>query len=225
MSYKEFFASFKPGFDPVPVVEKLRSGLSALLGILFTGLAMRYLPQEDGYPLVLLVPMAATATLLYAVPHSPMSQPWPVAFGHVLSGIVGWACSWLIPDPAVAGGCAVGLAIVCMHLAHCLHPPGGATALLMVLNAAQFHHQGWQWAAVTIAANALLSVLFALIINNLIPGRRYPIRRIGVFAPVNGLTKENIEWALTRMDGMIDVSEEDLLDIYRLAIRHARGEK
>ena len=37
------------------------------------------------------------------------------------------------------------------------------------------------------------------------------------------LERADIEWALTQMDGVIDVSEEDLVDIYELAIRHARN--
>lgn len=231
MKFKEYLASFRPGFVAVPFSEKFRSGLAALFGMLFMGLALRYLPQLHGYALILLAPMAATSTLLYAVPHSPMSQPWNVFFGHVLSGIVGWGCSLLIPDPVVAGSCAVGLAIFGMHLAHSLHPPGGATALLMVLSATQFHLQGWEWLAVTLLANALLSVLFALIINNLIPGRRYPQPRAVappkaspplVGSPVE-LSAADVEWALTKMESVIDVSEEDLLEIYHLATWHAIG--
>jgi CBS-domain-containing membrane protein len=37
------------------------------------------------------------------------------------------------------------------------------------------------------------------------------------------LERADIEWALTQMDGVIDVSEEDLVDIYELAIKHARN--
>jgi len=35
------------------------------------------------------------------------------------------------------------------------------------------------------------------------------------------LGQADIEWALTQMDGVIDVSEDDLLNIYRLASGHA----
>jgi len=35
--------------------------------------------------------------------------------------------------------------------------------------------------------------------------------------------RADIEWALTQMDGVIDVSEEDLVEIYELAIRHVRN--
>jgi CBS domain-containing membrane protein len=223
MNFNDLISSFKPGFDPVPLSEKIRAGLAALTGILLMGWALRYLPT--GIPLIILGSSAAAAVLLYAVPHSPMAQPWPVVGGNLVSGLVGWTCSMLIPDPVIAGACAVGLAVFLMHLSHCLHPPGGATALIMVLGAEQFHLHGWGWAAGTVAANTVLSLLLALTINNLIPGRSYPMHR-AVMPPrpagSTALGQEDIEWALTQMDGVIDVSEEDLLDIYRLASGHAR---
>ncbi|BBJ23479.1 hypothetical protein W01_14060 [Candidatus Nitrotoga sp. AM1P] len=37
------------------------------------------------------------------------------------------------------------------------------------------------------------------------------------------LAQTDIEWALTQMDGVIDVSEEDLVEIYELAVKHARN--
>ncbi len=225
MDYREFFASFKPGFDPVPIPEKIRSGLAALTGILILGMALHFLPQH-GYPLIMLASMAAAAVLLYAAPHSPMAQPWPLIGGNLLSALVGWACSWAIPDPVWAGAFAVGIAVSSMHLMHCLHPPGAATALIMVLNAAQFHQQGWQWTAGVVIANAFCSLLLALTINNLIPGRHYPALR-GVPHPrPPGITcelkREDIEWALTQMDGVIDVSEDDLIDIYLMAASRAK---
>jgi CBS domain-containing membrane protein len=224
MNFKDLLSSFKPSFDPVPVSEKIRAGLAALAGILLMGLALRYLPQT-GFPLIMLGSSAAAAVLLFAVPHSPMAQPWPVVGGNLLSGLVGWICSLLIPDPVLAGACAVGFAVFLMHLSHCLHPPGGATALIMVLGAEQFHLHGWGWAAGTVVANTILSLLLALTINNLIPGRSYPIHRVAMPPRAVGssaLGREDIEWALTQMDGVIDVSEEDLLDIYRLASGRAK---
>lgn len=226
MSFQDWLASFKPGFDPVPFNEKLRSGLAAFTGILLLGFSLRYLPGENGIHFAIFASMAAAAVLLYAAPHSPMAQPWPLVCGNLLSGLIGWLCSLYIADPVWAAACAVGLAVFVMHLANCLHPPGGATAMIMVLTAAQFHEHGALWAAGTVSANTLLSLLLALSINHLIPGRRYPAQRVAVHphpATIAGIRQEDVEWALTRMDGVIDVSEDDLLEIYRLAAEHAHG--
>ncbi len=228
MNLVDLLSSFKPGFDPVPLAEKIRAGLAAMAGILLMGLALHFLPGI-GFPLVMLASSAAAAVLLFAVPHSPMAQPWPVVGGSMISGMVGWACSMYIPDPVMAAGIAVGMAVFLMHMSHCLHPPGGATALIMVLAAEQFHQHGWAWAAGTVLANTTLSLLLALVINNLIPGRHYPMRSVAKPALNQAahrpgeLGQADIEWALTRMDGVIDVSEEDLLNIYRLASGHAMG--
>lgn len=226
MNLKNLFSAFKPSFDPVPITEKIRAGLAATAGIFLMGSVLRLLPQA-GYPLIMFTSAGAAAVLLYAAPHSPMAQPWALVAGNLLSGMVGWACSLIIPDPVLAASCAVGLAILLMHLSHCLHPPGAATALVMVFGAEQFHHHGWSWAASAVLANTLLSLVLALVINNLTPGRRYPMPNTLILQgpQVAGkpaeLKQQDIEWALMQMDGVIDVSEQDLLDIYRLASGHA----
>jgi CBS domain-containing membrane protein len=227
MNFQDWLASFKPGFDPVPFNEKFRSGIAAFSGILLLGFALRYLPGENGAHFAIFASMAAAAVLLYAAPHSPMAQPWPLVCGNLISGLIGWLFSLWIPDPVWAAACAVGTAVFTMHLANCLHPPGGATAMIMVLTAAQFHEHGPLWAAGTVAANTLLSLLLALSINHLIPGRHYPAQRAVPSGPqqaaVDGVKREDIEWALTRMDGVIDVSEDDLLEIYRLATERSHS--
>lgn len=227
MKLDEWLASFKPGFDPVPIAEKIRSGLAAFTGILLLGLVLRYLPGENGFHFAIFASMAAAAVLLYAAPHSPMAQPWPLVCGNLISGLIGWLCSVYIPDPVWAAACAVGLAVFVMHLGHCLHPPGGATAMIMVLASAQFHEHGALWAAGTVLANVLFSLVLALSINKLIPGRHYPALHVtvrpGKPERAEGISNKDIEWALAQMDGVIDVSEEDLLEIYRLASAHAQG--
>ena len=232
MNIKEFFATFRPAYDPVAVSEKIRSGLAAFTGILLLGFSIRLLPGENGYHLILFASMAAAAVLLYAAPHSPMAQPWPLVGGNLVSGLIGWICSLYISDPILAAACAVGSAVLVMHLMHCLHPPGGATSLIMVLGAEQFHQHGWLWAGSTVLANTLFSLLLALSINNLLPGRHYPQQRRVAMPPIPELIGgpvdvrlADIEWALKQMDGMVDVSEEDLLDIYRMAVKHSIGEK
>jgi len=218
MSFQDLLASFRPGYDPVHLSEKFRSGFAAFMGILLLGASLHFLPGENGFHLAVFASMAAAAVLLYAAPHSPMAQPWPLVCGNLVSGLIGWLFSLLIPDPVLAAACAVGTAVLAMHLLNCLHPPGGATAMIMVLGAEQFHQHGWLWAALTVAANALLSLVLALSINNLLPGRHYPQRHAAQPRARRGaLAAVDIEWALAQMDGVIDVSEEDLLEIYRLA--------
>jgi CBS domain-containing membrane protein len=229
MDFKEFILSFKTHTAPIPFTEKIRNGLIGGIAILLLGLALKYLPQLN-YPLIMLGSIAASAVLLFAAPHSPMAQPWPVFGGHLFSLLAGWLCSQFIGDPLLAAGCAVGLAIFLMHYLNCLHPPGAATALTIVLYSAQFQPMGWPWVVCIVLANVGISLALALLINNLIPGRHYPVRhtpqpilKTDTQPKQVQLERADIEWALTQMDGVIDVSEEDLVDIYELAIKHARN--
>ena len=229
MNFKELILSFKTHTAPIPFTEKIRNGLIGGIAILLLGLALKYLPHTD-YPLVMLGSIAASAVLLFAAPHSPMAQPWPLFGGHLVSALAGWLCSQLISDPLLAAGCAVGLAIFLMHYLNCLHPPGASTALTLVLFSAQFHPMGWPWVACIVLANIGISLVLALLINNLLPGRHYPMRHTPPpIAPTNTrpkhvpLAQTDIEWALTQMDGVIDVSEEDLVEIYELAVKHAQN--
>jgi CBS domain-containing membrane protein len=227
MKVREMLSSFRPGADVTPLSEKLLSSAAALAGMALLGWALRYLPGP-GYPLSLLASMAAAAVLLFAVPHSPMAQPWPLVAGNLISGVIGWACAVLVPDAVWAASCAVGVSILAMHLTRSLHPPGAATAMVMVLNFPVFHHNGALWATSVVLANVLASLLLAVLLNNLMRRGRYPVvRRSAPPAQPTGvaLTRADVEWALRQMEGVTDVSEDDLLEIYRRACEHARQPK
>ena len=227
MNFKEFILSFRVHTAPIPFIEKIRNGLLGGTAILLLGFAIKFLPDIN-YPLAMLASIAASAVLLFSVPHSPMAQPWPVFGGHVFSALAGWLCSQTINDPILAAASAVGSAIFLMHSLNCLHPPGAATALILVLFGAHFQPMGWLWVAGTVLANAGIALFLAILINNLLPNRHYPLRHTP--QPILHTDKQpeqlqlkraDIEWALTQMDGVIDVTEEDLIDIYDLAIKHA----
>jgi CBS-domain-containing membrane protein len=226
MDSRSFFASFKPHPLPSSSAEKLRSAFAGGLAILLLTWALQHLPQTL-FPMLIVASMAASATLLYATPHSPLSQPWNLVGGHVVSAIAGLLCSMLIPEPTLAAGAAVGLAILLMQFLSCLHPPSAATALMMVLGSSQLHVMPWQWALAIVAINAGISLLLALAINNLLPGRRYPVQPAPAVpppkpAPFITLEPQDLTHALEQMDSAIDVSEEDLAEIYKLALLNAQ---
>src|SRR3970282_1737113 len=128
MDLKSFLQSFKPHATQTSFPEKLRSGLAGGIAILLLTLALHNLPQT-GFPLLILSSMAASATLLYATPHSPLAQPGTLVGGPLVSALAGLLCGLLIPEPALAAGAAVGSAILLMEIFSCLHPPSTATAL------------------------------------------------------------------------------------------------
>jgi CBS domain-containing membrane protein len=128
----------------------------------------------------------------------------------------------------------VATAIFAMHLTNSLHPPGGATALAMVIGGAEMHRLGYGAVLDPVGLNVLVLMLMALLVNNLSPGRRYPLlpsAAVGNTTPAisslvmnrNVLGKEDIEAALKEMNAYIDVTEEDLEQIYtRATLQHMR---
>ncbi|MFW2000661.1 HPP family protein, partial [Acinetobacter ursingii] len=58
-----------------------------------------------------IAPMGASSVLLFAVPSSPLAQPWTMLIGNTIAATVGVACSTWIPDLTSAFSVAVGLTI------------------------------------------------------------------------------------------------------------------
>lgn len=140
-----------------------------MVGVLLTAWLSRWWAGGGGSGPWMVASLGASAVLVFGMPSSPLAQPWPVLGGSTLSAVVGGLCSALIPDPVWAGAVAVGLAIALMVPLRCLHPPGGAMALYVVLTAGD----GWHLAAFPILFNVLVLLVAAVVYNGL-TGRRYP---------------------------------------------------
>ena len=61
-----------------------------------------------------------------------------------------------------------------MHLTKTLHPPGGATALIAVIGGDSVHRLGYLYALIPAGAGAVVLLIVALLVNNMVPSRRYP---------------------------------------------------
>lgn len=217
---------------PTSTRETLYSSLAAFLAIVLLMAVIHFVAVKSSFSLLVLASMGASAFLLFVVPHSPMSQPWPLIGGHLLASFIGIVCALTIPSPVLATGAAVALSILAMHWLHCSHPPSVATAMIAVLGGPEVHALGWSFCYEVVALNALIMLLLAMGLNALIPGRRYPLRRThhphheqfikSRHASFAELRDEDLEWALARIGGVIDVTREDLLDIYEFAVEHAR---
>jgi CBS-domain-containing membrane protein len=106
--------------------EKAISAVGGFIGILLSMWISIYYVGAHGAALIT-ASMGASAVLLYAAPHSPLAQPWPLVGGNVISALVGISCAQLISNPLLAAPLGVALAITSMHYLRCLHPPGGGT--------------------------------------------------------------------------------------------------
>jgi CBS domain-containing membrane protein len=214
------------GKTPLRPRDALRGGAGALLGLLFAGLLGR-LAVGDGdwlHPL-LVAPIGASAVLVFAVPASPLAQPRAVLGGNIVSALVGITVAMLIPQPLIAAPLAVGLAIGTMMLLGCLHPPGGAVALICVIGGPAVAKAGYLFALNPVALDSVLltgaGVLWGRLTGHAYPHRApvapasphhtkdpAPAARIG-YSPVD------LDQALARYGELLDVSREDLDALFR----------
>lgn len=211
---------------PATHAERWISGIGGFVGILLVAIiSTRFVdPASAGW---VVASMGASAVLLFAVPHGTLSQPWAVFGGHVVSAVIGVACYRLIPDMRIAGPASVGLAIGAMYYLRCIHPPGGATALTAVLGGPGLHALGYHYLLTPVLLNTTAILVTAVLINAPFPWRRYPAALARRHRPVEptpaAISHEHLAYARRQMGSLIDVSEDDLTEIYALAHQHAAG--
>jgi len=168
--------SLGPAVARVPPAEALRSGLGVLIGLSVTGLFLLSPQIDTRLGLYLVPPFGATSLLLFAVPNSPLAQPWSAIVGNTLSALVGVGVCLAIPDPALRIALAVGLATAAMILFRAVHPPAGAVAMTAAMSPDAIAHLGFWFALTPIALGTTALVLIAIPYARL-TGRRYPFRQ------------------------------------------------
>ena len=124
-----------------------------------------YLSVQLDLPL-LIASFGASAVLLYGVPDAAMARPRNVLGGHFISALVGISCYQLLGATWYAMTLAVTFAIILMLLTGTAHPPGGATALVCVLE-----HASYSFICLPIMTGALILTLCARLVNRL----RHPL--------------------------------------------------
>ena len=209
------------------------SATSALIAIGIVGLISQYTLTGYNIP-IMAASMGASAVLLFVVPTSPLAHPWSFAGGHLVSALVGVSCAKLIPDISLAAATAVGMAIISMHYLRCMHPPGGAAALLAVLGGDSIHALGFQFLLSPILLNVSIMLACAFIYWRLAGIHRYPTNVDSSSLDQNWARSEE-DWlvtstpfsdqdlnkAIAAMDTFIDINQQDLKEIYAHALQQA----
>jgi len=231
------FRPFRPILAGATLRERAIACLGALLGIALTALICgQFLAHGPALPLIA-APMGATAVLLFAVPASPLAQPWPIIGGNTVSALVGLVVAQLVQEPVLAVGLAVSLAIAAMSVTRSLHPPGGAMALTAALGGAAVAPYGYLFPLLPVALNSLVLTALGIAFHRF-SGRSYP--HVAAAAAVNshltrdppaqlrgGFTPEDLDAALTALDETFDVDRGDLerllLQVERQALLRTQG--
>jgi CBS domain-containing membrane protein len=241
MDWKKLLQLFGPAQSTVSINEKLISATAALVAIALVMFVSQFYLDSSSLPWVV-ASMGASAVLLFAVPKGPLSQPWSFMAGHLISAFVGISIAKLISDPVIASAFAVSLAIFFMYLTGCLHPPGGATALTAVLGGSTIIDLGYWYMLTPVFLNIVVMLTWALIINNVLPNRCYPnglhelrktknskqdpiANKILHTQTPNLIHRSDLHAALKEMDIFVDVSENELSQIFNLSLMNTHKKK
>ncbi|WP_374305309.1 HPP family protein [Methylocella sp.] len=200
--------------------ERLIACLGALIGVGLTGLVCGLTLGDDPHLPFLVAPIGASAVLLFAVPSSPLAQPWSIIGGNTLSAFAGFFVGQIIHEPMIAAGAGVAIAIAVMSLTRCLHPPGGAAALTAVLGGPAVAKWGVFFPLAPVALNSCILVALGILFHRL-SRRNYP--HVPAAAPVNvhgtadpppsarvGFRKEDIDAALAKLGEVFDIDRRDI---------------
>ncbi|MGU3496420.1 HPP family protein [Xanthobacteraceae bacterium A53D] len=220
---KRYLTGFLPAVGPVSRTEQLRASLGALIGIFLTGVVTRLALGADSAVPLLIAPMGASSVLLFAVPSSPLAQPWSIVGGNVVASLAGVTAAMWIPDPflaaAVGVGCAIGLMLAC----RCVHPPSGAVALTAVLGGPAVTQLGYGFVLWPVMINSLILLAVAIAYNNL-TRRHYPLGSPAkpAASPAQetariGFSHEDVLAVLREYDQVIPVDANELEEIVQRA--------
>jgi len=207
--------------------ERFVAATGGVLAICATYFASAYWTGPQG-GLAILPSMGAATVLLFAVPHGQLSTPWALFGGNLLSAFAGVSTAMFIDVPELAAGIAVGFAIFLMHMGRCLHPPGGATALAVILGGDAVQDLGYWYLLTPTLVNCAILFLMALLFNNRFNWRRYPqslMRYEELYNPdTRRILPSHIHEAIAQSEVVIDVSDDQIKHIVDLADQIMRRE-
>ncbi|OWU68245.1 CBS-domain-containing membrane protein [Roseovarius sp. 22II1-1F6A] len=223
-----------PAVSRTSAIEAMRAGLGAFLGLGLTGLFVLSPAIDLNLGLYLVAPFGASAVLLFAVPNSPLAQPWSAIVGNTVAALVGVAVSMLVADPAFRIALAVALAITATILCRAVHPPAGAVAMTAAMSPEAVDQLGFWFALTPVASGTVVLVVIATVYARL-TGRHYPFRQFdepnrhgtGDAEPMErlGLTGQELTSILERYRQSFNLGVEDLARLIGAAELQAAAQR
>jgi CBS domain-containing membrane protein len=221
-------------FSPAPTVishrERIRAAIGAFAGIALTSAVSYWCIQDIRVIPYLIAPMGASAVLLFAVPSSPLAQPWSLLGGNIVAASIGVTCAILVTHSMLAASLAVGLSILVMLYMRCLHPPSGAVALTAVLGGDAIHALGYGFVLAPVALNSLIIISVAIIFHHstkhAYPHATSNTKQDGLNKKIPaelrfGFNSEDLNEVLRENNQLLDISRDDLEKIFQQTEMHA----
>lgn len=177
----------------------------------------------------IVAPAGASAVILFSASSSPFAQPWSVLGGNIIATTIGVALGLSALPTVAAAVLAVCLAIGCLFLLRCMHPPSCALAMVAAIGGPGISELGYGL-LVPVGFNSLLLIAAALVYNNL-THHPYPkprtsssdAERPGV--PLGearmSFTGNDVDRALEDFGEIVDITRDDLVELIKRTETHA----
>lgn len=127
---------------------------------------------------IIIASYGATAILCFNSIAAPLAQPRNIIMGNFVSSVIGVCVQKLFllskhgrDNYWASGGLSVGVSSVVMTVLNCVHPPGGAAALLPSIDES-IQEMSWWYIPMHLVSSVLI-ISVALITGNII--RAYPV--------------------------------------------------
>ena len=159
--------AFRPAMARPALRDSLHSGLGVGLGLGLATLVVHLAEDRN-----LIAPLGASAVMVFALPNSPLAQPWSVVAGNVMATLIAVLMISILPATPWNGPLVVTTALLAMQAIRALHPPGGAMAFLVALG-----DGGSPVMVLAVAALGSVVLVLAAMIWHGLTGRVYPFRQ------------------------------------------------
>lgn len=158
--------------------EFIISVVGAFIGTLIASFFSSTILEAEDMPLIL-ASTGASAILIFSLPFSPVSQPWNLVGGHLVSASVGVSCYFLVSEELVASSLSIPFSMLFMHYLRCMHPPGGATAITAVIGGSNVHALGYAFVIIPVFVNSIILLSIAMAIATFREENPFEVRKKG----------------------------------------------
>jgi len=188
-SYLQRFSGVKYNIPPKPAKfrHSLYCWLTSFIGMLFISLLQQFAGPKN-HVVRLIGSQGAASVLFFKAYGVELAQPWNAIVGNVLSALIGVTIRVIAEKSLTVSShendwllapLSVSFAILFMDLTRSAHPPGGATALLAIIND-PFIELGYDYLLPVFLGSVIL-MWVAVLMNNLAYNRQYPQRWLPPF--------------------------------------------
>jgi CBS domain-containing membrane protein len=232
---KDFFSLFgTPAASAMQRKDQWMALLAAFVTMLIIGLVGSLITQ-DLQKLMLVASLGPSIVLVFLVPNSPFSQPYPMLMGHFVSAVIGVGCAYLPLELYWSAAIGITLCIFAMFFLGAVHPPAGATAMMPIIVGPEVVG-GFHFAYFPVLTNMTLLVVLAILFHRWWLKKEYPSRPVPTSDPIHkhddasplvrlGIQPDDLKSALKDIDAYLDVTEKDLTQVYGLAQQKAYTRK